>query len=127
MDEFYKRMLENPFTPERVKYGTTSLVELMQHIGRLPSYNMKQGIFEGYERISGERITQEFLVKPRADWSCLQRCGRYTVVKDGPYEYIGGSPEFETQSSMGSRCGNDNLESVLFGHHLCNQYGMDII
>jgi len=43
MDIFYERMMSNPFTPGRVKYGTTSLVEMMQHIGRLPSYNMKRG------------------------------------------------------------------------------------
>ncbi|MGY5860991.1 MAG: aldehyde ferredoxin oxidoreductase family protein [Candidatus Thorarchaeota archaeon] len=127
MDEFYRRMLANPFTPGRAKYGTTNLVELMQHIGRLPSYNMRQGVFEGYEKISGETITEKYLVKPRSDWCCLQRCARYTTVKDGPYKYIGGSPEFETQSALGSRCGNDNLESVLFGHHLANQYGMDTI
>ena len=127
MDKFYKRMLENPFMEGRVKFGTTSLVELMQHIGRLPSYNMRQGVFDAYEQISGERITREFLIKPRADWSCLQRCGRYTAVRKGPYEYIGGSPEFESQSSLGSRCGNDNLESVLYSHHLCNIYGMDTI
>ncbi|MBD3404982.1 MAG: aldehyde ferredoxin oxidoreductase [Candidatus Lokiarchaeota archaeon] len=127
MDEFYKRMLANPFTPERARYGTTNLVELMQHIGRLPSYNMRQGVFDGYEAISGETITKDYLVKPRADWSCLQRCGRYTAVPTGPYKYEGGSPEFESQSSLGSRCGNDNVESVLYSHHLANQYGMDTI
>ncbi len=127
MDIFYERMMANPFTPGRVKYGTTSLVELMQHIGRLPSYNMKQGVFDGYDKISGEAINEKYLVKARADYSCLQRCGRYTAVRKGPYAFEGGAPEFETQSSMGSRCGNDNLESVLFGHHLANQYGMDTI
>jgi len=127
MDIFYERMMANPFTPGRVKYGTTSLVELMQHIGRLPSYNMKQGVFDGYEKISGDAINAKYLVKARADYSCLQRCGRYTAVRSGPYKFTGGAPEFETQSSMGSRCGNDNLESVLFGHHLANQYGMDTI
>ncbi|MHA1768722.1 MAG: aldehyde ferredoxin oxidoreductase family protein [Candidatus Thorarchaeota archaeon] len=127
MDEFYRRMMANPFTPGRIRYGTTSLVELMQHIGRLPSYNMKQGVFDGYEKISGEAINEKYLVKARADFSCLQRCGRYTAVRRGPYAFEGGAPEFETQSSMGSRCGNDNLESVLYGHHLCNQYGMDTI
>ncbi len=127
MDIFYERMMANPFTPGRVKYGTTSLVEMMQHIGRLPSYNMKQGVFDGYEKISGEAINEKYLVKARADFSCLQRCGRYTAVRKGPYAFEGGSPEFETQSSMGSRCGNDNLESILFGHHLANQYGMDTI
>jgi len=120
-------MMSNAFTPGRVKYGTTSLVELMQHIGRLPSYNMRQGVFEGYDKISGDAINEKYLVKARSDWSCLQRCGRYTAVRSGPYSFEGGAPEFETQSSMGSRCGNDNLESVLFGHHLANQYGMDTI
>ncbi|TFG94406.1 aldehyde ferredoxin oxidoreductase [Candidatus Thorarchaeota archaeon] len=127
MDIFYERMMANPFTPGRVKYGTTSLIELMQHIGRLPSYNMRQGVFDGYEKISGDAINAKYFVKARADYSCLQRCGRYTAVRSGPYAFEGGAPEFETQSSMGSRCGNDNLESVLFGHHLANQYGMDTI
>ncbi|MHA1615567.1 MAG: aldehyde ferredoxin oxidoreductase family protein [Candidatus Thorarchaeota archaeon] len=127
MDIFYERMMANPFTPGRVKFGTTSLVEMMQHIGRLPSYNMKQGVFDGYEKISGDAINEKYLVKARADYSCLQRCGRCTAVRKGPYAFEGGAPEFETQSSMGSRCGNDNLESVLYGHHIANQYGMDTI
>ena len=127
IDVFHKRMMANPFTPGRIKYGTTSLVELMQHIGRLPSYNMRQGVFDGFEKISGDAINEKYLVKARADFSCLQRCGRYTAVRTGPYVYEGGAPEFETQSAMGSRCGNDNLESVLFGHHLANQYGLDTI
>lgn len=127
IDEFYRRMMANPFTEGRIKYGTTSLVEMMQHIGRLPSYNMRQGVFEGYRKISGEVITDSYLLKPRSDWCCLQRCGRFTTVRKGPYAYIGGSPEFESQSSLGSRCGNDNVESVLFAHHLSNQYGMDTI
>lgn len=127
MDAFHRRMIDNPFTPERARFGTTSLVELMQHIGRLPSYNMKQGVFEGYKKIGGDAINENYLVKPRADFCCLQRCGRYTMIRKGPYKYAGGSPEFETQSSLGSRCGNDNLESVLFGHHLANQWGMDTI
>ncbi|MFW9910508.1 MAG: aldehyde ferredoxin oxidoreductase family protein [Candidatus Thorarchaeota archaeon] len=127
MDKFHRRMLANPFTPERARYGTTSLVELMQNIGRLPSYNMRQGVFEGYYKIGGDAINENYLVKPRADWCCLQRCGRYTRVPKGPYAYSGGAPEFETQTAMGSRCGNDNLESVLYGHHLANQYGLDTI
>ncbi len=127
MDRFYERMLANPFTPERAKYGTTNLIEMMHNIGRLPSYNMREGVFDDYEDISGETITREYLVKPRADWSCLQRCGRFTRVRDLPYKYIGGSPEFESQAALGSRCGNRNVESVLFSHHLANQYGMDTI
>ncbi|MGV9170409.1 MAG: aldehyde ferredoxin oxidoreductase family protein [Promethearchaeia archaeon] len=127
MDRFHQRMLDNTFTPERAKYGTTNLIEMMQEIGRLPTYNFRQGVFDGYKKISGQTIYDDYLVKARADWCCLQRCGRVTAVREGGYKFTGGSPEFETQSSLGSRCGNENVESVLFGHHLANKYGMDTI
>lgn len=124
---FHKRMLEDPFMPSRVEYGTTSLIELMQEIGRLPTYNLKQGVFDQFEAIGGEAIKQQYLVKPRADFACLQRCERYTCVPTGPYRYIGASPEFESQSALGSRCGNSKLESILYAHHICNLYGLDTI
>jgi aldehyde:ferredoxin oxidoreductase len=127
IEELHKKMLSSPFTASRAMYGTTNLVELMQEIGRLPSYNMRSGVFAEYEKISGEAIRKKYLVKPRADFACLQRCGRYTCVRTGPYAYCGGSPEYETQSAMGSRCGNANLESILYGHHLSNLYGLDTI
>jgi aldehyde:ferredoxin oxidoreductase len=127
IDELHQKMLASPFTASRAEYGTTNLVELMQEIGRLPSYNMRSGVFEEYQKISGETIKQKYLVKPRADFACLQRCGRYTIVRTGPYAYCGGGPEYETQSALGSRCGNDNIESILYGHHLCNLYGLDTI
>ncbi len=127
IEQLHQKMLASPFTKSRAEYGTTNLVELMQEIGRLPSYNMRSGVFSEYMKISGEEIKQKYLVKPRADFACLQRCGRYTLVRSGPYAYCGGGPEYETQSALGSRCGNANLQSILFGHHLCNLYGLDTI
>lgn len=125
--DLHQKMLASPFTASRAEYGTTNLVELMQEIGRLPSYNMRSGVFAEYEKISGESIKQKYLLKPRSDFACLQRCGRYTLVSSGPYAYCGGGPEYETQSALGSRCGNSNLESILYGHYLCNLYGLDTI
>ncbi|MFW9831244.1 MAG: aldehyde ferredoxin oxidoreductase family protein [Candidatus Thorarchaeota archaeon] len=127
IENLHQKMLESPFTISRAKYGTTNLVELMQEIGRLPSYNLRSGVFAEYQKISGEEIRKKYLVKPRADYACLQRCGRYTLVKTGPYSYCGGSPEYESQSALGSRCGNANLESILYGHYLSNLYGLDTI
>jgi aldehyde:ferredoxin oxidoreductase len=128
MDELEKKMLAHPFTENRAKYGTTNLIELMQEIGRLPSYNMEEGVFDDYEKIGGEIIRQKYLIKPRADFACIQRCGRYTCVKEGPYAYPpAGSPEFESQSALGSRCGVSNVEAVLYAHYLCNAYGLDAI
>jgi len=123
--ELHEKMLAHPFTEGRAKYGTTSLIELMQEIGRLPTYNMRQGVFDEYEKIGGETIRKNYLIKARADFACLQRCGRYTTVKEGPYAYIGGSPEFETQCCLGSRCGISHTEAMLYAHYLCNSYGLD--
>lgn len=121
----HKKMLADPFTEGRAKYGTTNLVELMNSIGRIPTHNLWTGYFENANKISGKVITEKYLIKPRADHSCLQRCGRYTQVKAGPYKFIGGSPEYETQSSLGTRCDNDDVECVLYAHYLCNLLGMD--
>jgi len=125
MDELRVKMLADPFTQGRADYGTPSLVELMNEIGRLPTRNYETGVFEHAEEIGGKLIRRKYLVKPRADFACLQRCGRYTCVPAGPYAYIGGSPEYETLSCVGSKCGISNVESILYAHHLCNRYGID--
>lgn len=125
MDELHAKMLADPFTQGRADYGTPSLVELMNEIGRLPTRNYQTGVFEYAEAIGGKIIRQRYLIKPRADFACLQRCGRYTCVPEGPYAYIGGSPEYETLSCVGSKCGIGDIKSILYAHHLCNRYGMD--
>ena len=125
--EWHERMLKNPFTPSRIKYGTTNLIELMNAIGRLPTYNFRQGVFEEYEKISGETLRRKYFVRTRADFACLQRCGRYVRVPSGPYKCYCKAPEFECLCSLGSRCGNSNLESIIYAHHLCNLYGMDTV
>jgi aldehyde:ferredoxin oxidoreductase len=125
MDELHAKMLADPFTQGRADYGTPSLVELMNEIGRLPTRNYETGVFEHAEEIGGKLIRRKYLVKPRADFACLQRCGRYTCVPEGPYKYIGGGPEYETLACMGSKCGIGNVEAILYMHYLCNRYGMD--
>lgn len=125
MDGFHDKMLADPFTQGRADYGTPSLVELMNEIGRLPTRNYQTGVFEHAEEIGGKAIRRKYLVKARADFACLQRCGRYTCVPEGPYAYIGGSPEYETLACVGSKCGIGEVEAILYAHYLCNCYGMD--
>lgn len=127
MDEFRTKMLADPFTQSRADYGTTTLVEFMNEIGRLPTRNYETGVFEQAEAIGGTLIRRKYLVKPRADFACLQRCGRYTCVPEGPYACIGGGPEYETLCNIGSKCGISNVESLIYAGHLCNRYGVDTV
>jgi aldehyde:ferredoxin oxidoreductase len=124
---WYDKVLNHPFTEGRIRYGTSELIDLMNAIGRLPTYNMKQGVYEEAERLGSAEYRKKYLVRPRADFSCLQRCGRFVRVASGPYKTLGKGPEFECISALGSRCGNPRLDSIMHIHHLCDEYGMDTI
>ena len=128
MRQIHEKMSKHPYTETRAKYGTTNLIELMHHIGRLPTFNLQQGVFDDYERIGGERLRQLYFVKPKADFACVQRCGRIVRVPSGPYACDAcKGPEYETLCSLGSRVGNSNLESIIHMNNLVNEYGMDSI
>lgn len=126
VDRLHEKMLNDPALESRAKYGTWTLVDLMNDIGRLPTRNFQSGVFEDADKLSKERLREHYLVKSRADFACLQRCGRYTSVSDGPNSYIGGGPEYEALCNMGSKCGSSDLETLLYAFHLCNKYGIDV-
>lgn len=127
MSELHKKIVSDPFTEMKRKYGTTYLVEFMNEIGRLPSYNFQTSVFEHADEIGGEEISKNYLIKPSACFGCTQACGRLTTVRKGPYAYLGVSPEYESLSALGSRCGNTDVEALLYAHYLCNLYGLDTI
>lgn len=129
--EFCRRMiqklLDDPIAGTRVVYGTAGLMEIMSDIGRVPTWNLRSGVFPGARRIGGRRLRQDYLIKPRADFACAQRCGRYVEVREGRFRCRTGGPEFETLAALGSRCGVDDLEAVIYAGYLCNVLGLDTI
>ncbi|MFC2028256.1 aldehyde ferredoxin oxidoreductase family protein, partial [Chloroflexota bacterium] len=60
---------------------------------------------------------------------CPIKCGGIIEQKNGPYALKEEShkPEYETLSSFGSLCLNDNLESVILANDICNRKGLDTI
>lgn len=110
----------------RSKYGTTMLISIYNTMGVLPTRNSQTGVFEGAEEISGEVLLEKYVVKNKACFSCPIHCSRYFSMKNF-YETSGEGPEFETLCSLGARCGNSNLESILYANNLANQYGIDTI
>ncbi|MEW6039912.1 MAG: aldehyde ferredoxin oxidoreductase family protein [Elusimicrobiota bacterium] len=124
---WYDKVLAHPFTEGRIKYGTSELIGLMNSIGRLPTRNMQSGVFEDADKIDAEAYHSKYFLRPRADYACLQRCGRFICVPSGPFKNMGKGPEYECLSALGSRCGNADLESIMYIHHLCDEYGMDTI
>ncbi|MEW6592508.1 MAG: aldehyde ferredoxin oxidoreductase family protein [Candidatus Hadarchaeota archaeon] len=124
--EARKRIVSHKFSASTTKYGTTILVELMNEIGRFPTRNFQSGVFDRAREIGGERIVKDFKLRDRACFGCALRCECFLENRAGgrPLE---GKVEYETLSSFGGRCGNSDMESILYANRLCNIYGLDTI
>jgi aldehyde:ferredoxin oxidoreductase len=109
--------------------GTPNLVMALNTQGILPTKNFITGVFEGAEKISGERMKETIIKSEEGCYACSVRCKRAVEVPSGPYatscEY--GGPEYETLGSLGSLLCIDDLAAIAKGNELCNRYGLDTI
>ncbi|HWI52558.1 MAG TPA: aldehyde ferredoxin oxidoreductase family protein [Symbiobacteriaceae bacterium] len=108
------------------KFGTAGVVAQQNYKGGLPTHNYNAGQFEGADRITGERLFNEFLVERDTCFACGIRCKRVVEVP-GDVDPKYGGPEYETIATFGSYCGVDDLGAVCKANEICNKYGMDTI
>lgn len=108
-------------------YGTAVTAAATQNYGVFPTRNFQSGTFEGWNRIDGHALTERFLRRPKACFSCPIACGRDTKVDEPGFEGQGEGPEYETVYAFGSDCGVDNLAAVAKANYLCNELGLDTI
>lgn len=110
------------------KYGTTSLVEAEQEIGRLPTKNHSTGVYKDYDKIGGEAIRAHVRKKRRACMGCAIQCKYVAVVDEGKYRgTVTEGPEYETIVAFGSDELNADLGSIVHANYLCNKLGLDTI
>lgn len=113
---------------ELSRYGTTALLEHHNALGMLNTRNYNGGVFEGKDKINGDALNAQYMVRATGCYRCACKCDRYSEVTEG--EFAGtevGGPEYSTMAAFGSGCGNDNLASILKANELCNLYGLDTI
>lgn len=104
-------------------YGTAVLVNIINENGVLPTRNFQEAHHPEADEISGESLTDKYLVKREACHRCPIACGRYCKVDD----IEGGGPEYETIWAFGSDCGVADLGSVIKANFWCNELGLDTI
>ncbi len=110
------------------KYGTTDLVAIINEIGRLPTKNHWTGYFEHAEDIGPEVIAERYRLTQEACYGCAIGCKYVYRVRGGRFAGgPAGGPEYETIMAFGSNCLNNDIESVMYLGHRCDQLGMDTI
>src|SRR5512139_1063730 len=122
--ETRKLLAANPVTSQALpEFGTVVLMNIMNNIGALATRNHQQTQFEGADAISGEELTEKYLVKNSACWACPIGCTRLTKTGQGE----GEGPEFESTWAFGAQCGIDDLAAIIEVNSICNDLGLDTI
>jgi aldehyde:ferredoxin oxidoreductase len=109
-------------------YGTPILVNAINAQGMLGTRNNSREVFEHARDVSGELIRERYWQEDTACSGCPVGCGKNVRIPGG--EYAGKAvkmPEYETIYALGSMMDNRDIESVLYGNHLCDLMGIDTI
>lgn len=124
----FEKVKANPVTSGGLPaYGTAILVNVINQHGLFPTRNFQEGVFEGAEKISGETIAEQILIRNRACFACPIACGRVTKSTHPKYAYSGEGPEYESDWSLGACCGVDQVDAIGKANYLCDILGLDPI
>ncbi|MBI2940662.1 MAG: aldehyde ferredoxin oxidoreductase family protein [Chloroflexi bacterium] len=122
--ESSKHLKASPLTSQALpRFGTAALVNILNLFGALPARNFQLSQFADAEQISGEALTDQFLVKNTACWACPIACIRQTRTA----RREGEGPEYESIWALGAACGVSDLETIVEANYLCNELGLDTI
>jgi aldehyde:ferredoxin oxidoreductase len=124
-----KIVVEDPFSGNMLpNLGTPVLVAPVNSMGGFPSLNARKGVFEGWEKISGEAMAE--IQGPRGGQmkhtgcpQCIVHCSNVFLDQDG--DYVTSALEYETIWAMGGMTGIDHLDTIARLDFLCDDIGLD--
>jgi aldehyde:ferredoxin oxidoreductase len=128
-ETFARVVRENPFVRDVMpKMGTAGLVAPVNSMGGFPSYNATQGVFDGWERISGEYMADLLARRGgktghKGCANCVIQCSNEFVDAQG--RFVTSSLEYETIWSMGGMTGIKDLDVIARLDFLCDDLGID--
>jgi aldehyde:ferredoxin oxidoreductase len=123
-----KLLKEHPVGGAGLKaYGTDVLMNILNETGALPARNFQDSHFATADKVGGESLSTNVLVRPKGCFSCVISCGRVSRVTNPKYAGEGEGPEYEAAWAYGPDCGIDNLDAITKSNMLCNEMGMDPI
>jgi len=123
--EKVKTLVEDPVAGGGLPtYGSAVLVNIINENGVMPVRNFQESYTDKADLISGETMTEKYLVRKNPCFRCPIACGRIVKLADGTP--VGG-PEYETIWSFGADCDVYDYDTINECNMLCNEYGLDTI
>ena len=122
--KWVKKLKNHPITGRELPLlGTAGLLSRMNVNKMLATKNFQQGQFKDFESISGENLTENYLIKNGGCFSCPIQCGRVIEINQKQVK----GPELETLVLLGSNIENSNIETIFKMNKLIDELGMDTI
>ncbi|MBF0390220.1 MAG: aldehyde ferredoxin oxidoreductase family protein [Desulfamplus sp.] len=116
-----------PVFEEFSKWGSAAHILPLNEAGELGTRNYQKGYMEGAQKIDGRNL-KKYVKKSRSCHLCPVHCKAQIKIEAGRHQgFIGARPEYETIINMGSLCGLDDPEELLYLSNLANILGIDTI
>ena len=123
-EQWEMQLKRHPITGAQLsKLGTAGLVAPMQAHRILATKNFSQGRFDAFEKVSGEELAENHLIKNGNCHSCPMRCER-RVRYNG--KNVKG-PELETLGLLGPNIMNDDIAKIIQWNYELDELGIDTI
>ena len=111
-------------------FGTNVLTNVLNEAGAYPTFNFRQGRFEGASKISGEaqaelETSRGGLATHACHRGCIIQCSG--IFNDADGKYVTKQPEYETVWSHGGNCGIADLDVIAKLDRMDDDFGVDTI
>jgi aldehyde:ferredoxin oxidoreductase len=120
--EGYKQILGKSNYAFWKRQGTMSTIEWSQENSVLPTYNYREGVFQGADAIGGFSM-EKSKISNRGCPQCNMTCGN--VVKDS--EGRASELDYENVAMLGSNIGLDDLSEIAALNRVADELGVDTI
>ncbi len=125
--EMFESLLANPALKAWQDQGLGQVTTWANSIAALPTRNFRQNFYEHAEKLSGERMREEIVVRDKACFACPMATGKFCRASHkGRTVWVEG-PEYETTALIGSNCALSSIEEVAYANYLCDDLGLDTI
>jgi len=108
------------------RYSNSAYVTWARDEGLLSTRNYRQTQFEGAEQIDGRQMSR-YVTRARSCYRCPVHCKADVEVHSGSFAIKGDRPDIEPIVALGSKCGLDDVEALLYLYNLAGQLGIDVI
>ncbi len=116
-----------PRYPIYSRFSNTTYVSWADETGILSTRNYQRNRFEKVEQIDGKRII-DYVTRSKSCHRCPVHCKAEVKIESGPFAGTEGErPDIEPIVALGSKCGLDDVEALLYLYNLCGKLGIDVI